>query len=156
MKEIILPQNINITRHAAQRFLERIIKKEVYLQDDIEVSTEIIRNLLNRRVLKFYKNNEQSLLIKYCNAVFIYDIDTESVITIYEDEKVKSTVQWLYKFPAMLKFKGGINSKCKVKLLTEGFTPIRKEGRTIIGQAGDYLYQYDPKFNVICLFGKVE
>ena len=149
MKEIILPQNFKITKHAAQRFLERIINKEPYTQDDVDVSIEVIRNILTNRVLKHRRINKNNVQLIYRDAVFIYDNETESIITSHLNPKAAKKVEWIYKFPAPLQFKGKISSKYKVKLLTEGFMPLKKEGRIIIGQAGPHFYKYDSKYNII-------
>ncbi len=155
MREIVLPEDFKITIHAAQRFLERIINKAVYEDNDIEVAIEIMRNILRRRALKYQQQlNESNIRIKYLNAVFIYDVDEKMVITVYRNAQASEKIEWEYKFPAPLKFKGQISPKKKVILITYGFTPKRKQGRRIIGQAGGKLYEYDPKHNVISLFDK--
>ncbi len=155
MREIVLTENIKITIHAAQRFLERIMNKAAYEDNDIEVAIEIIRNILHRRVLKYQQQlNESNIRIKHLNAVFIYDVDEKMVITVYQNAQASEKIEWEYKFPTPLKFKGQIAPKKKVILITYGFMPIRKKGRRIIGQAGDNLYEYDPKHNVVSLFAK--
>jgi len=135
MREIVLPEDFQITMHAAQRFLERIINTAVYEDNDIEVAIEIIRNILHRRVLIYQLQlNESNIRIKHLNAVFIYDVDEKMVITVYQNALASEKIEWEYKFPTPLKFKGQIAPKKKVILIIYGFTPIRRKGRRIIGQ----------------------
>lgn len=148
MSEIILPNDFIISRHAAQRFLQRIIKKNVYTQEDEDVAILFIQNILTNRVLKTKKIDNYHLQIKYCNALFVYDTELQNIITAYQDKNSRETLDWIYKFPAGLRFKG-INSKTRIKLITEGFIPLRKDGRTLIGRKGCHIFQYDLKYNVI-------
>lgn len=152
MEEVILPINFKISTHAAKRFLERVIQKDSYTSDDEEIALEIIRNILTNRVLKQQRVNDDCLKIKYRNAIFIYDTDTKCIITTYTDDEIKNKVDWIYKFPAPLRFKGNFNEKAKMALVSKGFEPLLKEKRLIIGQLEQTLYQYDPKYNVISVF----
>ena len=47
MSEIILPNYFIISRHAAQRFLERIIQKDDYTEGDEDVAILLIQNILS-------------------------------------------------------------------------------------------------------------
>lgn len=147
---IILPPNFGIGPHTAQRFLERIIKKESYTSEDEGVAIEVVRNILTSRVLKQQKLGGGKVQLKYRNAIFIYNTDAEFIITTYSDDNVKDKVEWIYKFPPLMRFKGTIDSKCKIELITKGFIPIRKDGRFIVGQIDQQLFEYDPKYNIIC------
>lgn len=148
MSEIILPKDFIISRHAAQRFLERIIKKDNYTEEDEDVAILLIQNILRNRVLKTRRIDNYFIQLKYRNALFVYETDIKIVITVYPDKDSRETVDWIYKFPAGLKFKG-INSKTQTKLITEGFIPIRKDGRILIGEKGYNIFQYDFKYNII-------
>jgi hypothetical protein len=149
MKDIVLPSDISISRHAAERFLERIIERDAYTAEDVEVAIQIIINILIQRVLHFKRIDQSTIQIKYRNAFFIYDVENKKIITVYCNNNSKEKVEWIYSFPAGLKFDLGISSKAKLTLLTKGFTPIRKEERIIIGQVKDRYYIYDPKYNYI-------
>lgn len=148
MSEIILPKDFTISRHAAQRFLERIIKKDNYIEEDEDVAILLIQNILSNRALKTKRIDNYFVQLKYRNAIFVYETDIKIIITVYPDVDNREKVDWIYKFPAGLKFKG-INSKTQTKLITEGFIPIRKDGRTLIGERGCEIFQYDFKYNVI-------
>ncbi|PKM77388.1 MAG: hypothetical protein CVU90_07110 [Firmicutes bacterium HGW-Firmicutes-15] len=147
---IVLPPSFRISDHAAQRFLERIVVKEFYSQDEKTISFEIIQNILTSRAIKQLKIDKNRVQLRYLNAVFIYDVKTAFIVTVYPDASEKEKVEWRYKFPAPLHFAGEIEPKCKVKLINEGFVPMNKDGRCIVGQAGEHTYKYDPKYNVIC------
>jgi len=149
MKDIVLPSDLIISRHAAERFLERIIERDTYSYEDVEVASQIILNILNNRVLKYRQIYPSAIQIKYRNAFFIYDADGKTIITVYRNDNAKEKVEWIYKFPAGLKFNLGISSNTKLMLITKGFKPIRKEERTIIGQVEDQYFIYDPKYNYI-------
>jgi hypothetical protein len=148
MSEIILPKDFIISRHAAQRFLQRIIKRDTYTAEDEDVAILLIQNILSNRALKTKRIDNHFVQLKYLNALFVYETDIKVVITVYPDVDNKEKVDWIYKFPAGLKFKG-INSKNQTKLITEGFIPVRKDGRTLIGKKGCNIFQYDFKYNVI-------
>lgn len=149
MPEIILPNYFIISRHAAQRFLERIIQKDDYTEGDEDVAILLIQNILSNRALKTKRIDNYFIQLKYRNALFVYESDIRVVITVYPDANSRETVDWIYKFPAGLRFKGDINSKTQTKLITGGFIPIRKDGRTLIGERGCEIFQYDFKYNVI-------
>ena len=146
---IILPPQYGVSTHAAERFIERIIGQEEYTDDDIEVARLIIYNILSRRALKAKKIDQYLARLRYRNAVFIYDTEQNMIVTVYPDEKVREKIEWVYKFPAGLKFDKQISTDLQVKLLTYGFTPIKREGRVLIGQVGDQLFAYDIKHNFI-------
>ena len=148
MSEIILPKDFTISRHAAQRFLERIIKKDNYIEEDEDVAILLIQNILSNRALKTKRIDNYFVQLKYRNAIFVYETDIKIIITVYPDVDNREKVDWIYKFPAGLKFKG-INSKTQTKLITEGFIPIRKDGRILIGEKGYNIFQYDFKYNII-------
>ncbi len=149
MQEIILPSEYIISRHAAQRFLERIIERDPYTQEDKDVAIVVIRNILSNRALKFKRLDKSQVQIKYHNALFVYDTEVQAIITVYPDSNSKEKVEWTYNFPSGLKFKGNINSDTKARLITEGFIPVRKDGRTLIGEKDNKLYQYDYKYNIV-------
>jgi len=46
--EIVI-RDIRVTNHAAERFIERIIGREEYTEDDVEIARIIIYNILPRR-----------------------------------------------------------------------------------------------------------
>lgn len=148
MPEIILPNDFIISRHAAQRFLERIIQKDDYIEEDEDVAILLIQNILSNRALKTKRIDNYFVQLKYRNAIFVYETDIKIIITVYPDVDNREKVDWIYKFPAGLKFKG-INSKNQTKLITEGFVPVRKDGRILIGERGSNIFQYDFKYNVI-------
>ena len=83
---IILPRRYGVSTHAAERFIERIIGREEYTEDDLEVARIIIYNILNRRALKAKKIDQYLVRIRYRNAVFIYDSDRNMIVTVYPDE----------------------------------------------------------------------
>ena len=149
MSEIILPNYFIISRHAAQRFLERIIQKDDYTEGDEDVAILLIQNILSNRALKTKRIDNYFIQLKYRNALFVYESDIRVVITVYPDANSRETVDWIYKFPAGLRFKGDINSKTQTKLITEGFVPVRKDGRILIGEKGYNIFQYDFKYNII-------
>lgn len=149
LRDIILPANFKIRNHAAQRFLERIILKDSYTADDEELAIEVIRNILSNRTLKQRLLGDGQIQLRYRNAVFVYDKETNCIITSYPEDNSKNKVEWVYKFPAPLVFKGMICSDRKLKLITQGFVPVRKEERCIIGESGSHLFCYDPKYNII-------
>ncbi len=149
MPEIILPNDFIISRHAAQRFLERIIQKDDYTEGDEDVAILLIQNILSNRALKTKRIDNHFVQLKYLNALFVYESDIRVVITVYPDKESREKVDWIYKFPAGLKFKGEMSAKNQTKLITDGFVPIRKDGRTLIGKKGCNIFQYDFKYNVI-------
>ena len=146
---IILPRRYGVSTHAAERFIERIIGREEYTEDDVEIARIIIYNILSRRALKAKKIDQYLARLRYRNAVFIYDSDQNMIVTVYPDEKVREKIEWVYKFPAGLRIEKQIATDLQVKLLTYGFTPIKREGRVLIGQVGDQLFAYDIKHNFI-------
>lgn len=156
MQTIILPKNIEIDRHASKRFLERIIIKENYTDNDIKIAKAIIKNVLTQRILKYKTIDENTLQIKYCNALFVYRLDLKVIITVYENNynKSRDKIEWVYKLPNIIQFKSGINSKSKLELLTKGLIPIYKEGVLLIGECGSNLYCFNSYFNVISLYDK--
>lgn len=146
---IMLPRRYGVSTHAAERFIERIIGRDEYTEDDIEVARLIIYNCLSRRALKAKKIDQYLVRIRYRNAVFIYDADRNMIVTIYPDEMVREKIEWVYKFPAGLRIDKQIATDLQVKLLTYGFTPIKREGRVLIGQVGDQRFNYNTRHNFI-------
>lgn len=46
MKGIVLPPDIKISYHAAERFLERVIERDTFTSEEVDVAIQIIKNLL--------------------------------------------------------------------------------------------------------------
>lgn len=151
MQSIVLPTDFTVSRHAAERFLERIILKQSYSDVDVEMARDIINNILSQRILKYYEIDQHIKQVKYLNAIFIYDIDENSIITVYENkyEISRDKVGWIYKLPNNMRFKKGITSAEKVQLIIKGIIPVGRDGRVIIGQNNAKLYCYDPYYKVI-------
>lgn len=148
MKDIILPSNLIISHHAAERFMERIIERDSYSDEDIEVAIVIIKNILTQRALRFKRIDQFKIQIRFRNAFFIYTSDMTTIITVYPDDlskDKKDKVEWIYKFPPTLRLNNKISSDYKLVLITKGFIPLRKEGRILIGKVGNQLFHYDLK-----------
>ena len=146
---IILPRRYGVSTHAAERFIERIIGREEYTEDDVGIARIIIYNILSRRALKAKKIDQYLVRIRYRNAVFIYDTEQNMIVTVYPDEMAREKIEWVYKFPAGLRLEKQIATNIQVKLITYGFTPLRLENQILIGQIGEQLFSYDIKHNFI-------
>jgi len=145
---IALSPSVHITLHAAERFLERIIREDEI--NDTEVAIEVIKNIVTRRALRYTRIDKNTLRIQFRNAYFVYYIDEKTIVTAYESEdQGNDTVEWRYEFSVNLFFRGAISKKNRNSLIDKGIIPIQKKGRLIIGQNGNRTYQFDPINNVI-------
>ncbi|MEN6462381.1 MAG: hypothetical protein ABFC94_13550 [Syntrophomonas sp.] len=141
MKEIITPTNFKISTHALERFLERIVKHPVNYEN-CSIARLVIKSQLSYRACPITGQNGNVVEFSYKNGLFIYQRETNTIITVMENPRQSNEViSWKLHLPVGTHFQHDIPSKEKIKMITKGFVPVGIQVPIVVGATFAFNYQ---------------
>lgn len=85
--------NFNITGHAIERFLSRVVGQPL-TSTTILKAREIIRRSITDKELRVIEQRGSMIKIGFKNAVFIYCTISNTIITVYQNPCFKKEIRW--------------------------------------------------------------
>jgi len=153
MDKLILPEGFDITDHAMNMFLIRIVNMDIN-RNNFELGKVILRNQLLDRSLPVHSCENNIYMFVYKNGLFYYHAELNKIITAVGQGSSRERFLWRYMLPVTAKY-SRVPSELKYHLKLKGLVPEHLNNDIIIGSALKTKVAYDIDRNkVIVIQGK--
>jgi hypothetical protein len=154
LDEFILPEGFDITDHAINMFLIRIVNMDIN-RNNFELGKVILCNQLSDRTLPVHRRENDIYMFVYKNGLFYYHAELNKIITAVGQGSSRERFLWRYILPLDAKYPR-VSSELKHHLKAKGFVPEYIKNNIIAGSALRTKVAYDIDRNkVIVVQGKV-
>lgn len=153
----VLPKRIHITTHAAERYLERVIKRPVS-KKTVRTAQLFLGHILSNRACRILEDRcdvaAHRLKLTFSGIFFIYEPNNQRVYSIYKDPASQEILEMNIRIPADFSVEPGVKMHlgCKIwekffikkwPVLTARGVDGKREIKILRVQVGAYVVDLD-------------